>query len=60
MARSGTYCTKQNKVKDCRQWPIHHQGATGIKQKQKFTSIHILNTNLKLRLHNLLLIQSKL
>jgi hypothetical protein len=39
---------------------MHHQGATGVKQKQKFTSIHILNTNLKLWLHNLLLIQSKL
>jgi hypothetical protein len=30
MARSGTYVTKQNKVEDCRQWPIHHQGPTGI------------------------------
>ena len=26
MARSGTYGTKQNKVEDCRQWPMHHQG----------------------------------
>ena len=30
MARSGTYGTKQNKVEDCRQWPMHHQGATGV------------------------------
>ena len=43
-----TYGTKQNKMEDCRQWPMHHQGATGVKQKQKFTSIHIVNTNLKL------------
>jgi hypothetical protein len=26
MARSGTYGTKQNKVEDCRQWHMHHQG----------------------------------
>ena len=32
MARSGTYGTKQNKVEDCRQWPLHHQGVTGRKQ----------------------------
>jgi hypothetical protein len=30
MARSGTHGTKQNKVKDCRQWPMQHQGATGV------------------------------
>jgi hypothetical protein len=33
MARSGTYGTKQNKVEDCRQWHMHHQGATGISKK---------------------------
>jgi len=30
----GTYVTKQNKVEDCRQWPMHHQGATGKSKKQ--------------------------
>jgi hypothetical protein len=33
MARSGTYGTKQNKEEDCRQWHMHHQGATGISKK---------------------------
>ena len=33
MARSETYGTKQNKVEDCRQWHMHHQGATGISKK---------------------------
>ena len=33
MARSGTYGTKQNKLEDCRQWPMHHQGATGVSKQ---------------------------
>ena len=32
MARSGTYVTKQNKVEDCRQWPIHHKRSNRHKQ----------------------------
>ena len=30
MARSEKYGTKQNKVEDCHQWPMHHKGATSI------------------------------
>jgi hypothetical protein len=30
MTRSGTYGTKQNKVEDCHQCHVHHQGATGV------------------------------
>ena len=37
MARSGTYGTKQNKVEDCRQRPMHRQGATGV---SKYASYH--------------------
>jgi hypothetical protein len=33
MARSGTYGTQQNKVDDCRQWPMHHQGTTGVSKQ---------------------------
>jgi len=33
MASSGTYGTKQNKVEDYRQWPMHHQGATGVSKQ---------------------------
>jgi len=33
MARSGTYGTKHNKVEDCRQWPMYHQGTTGVSKQ---------------------------
>jgi hypothetical protein len=40
MARSGTYGTKQNKVEDCHQWPMHHKGATGV-SKQAVSVYHM-------------------
>ena len=46
MTRSGTYGTKQNKVDDCHQWPVHHQGATGV-SKQVSILMHKRRISLK-------------
>jgi hypothetical protein len=39
MASSGTHGTKQNKVEDCRKWPMHHQGATGVSKEMKLSAV---------------------
>ena len=39
MARSGMYVTKQSKVEDCRQWPMHYQGATGISKVSNISQL---------------------
>jgi hypothetical protein len=46
MARSGTYGTKQKKVEDCRQWPMHHQGATGVSRSNTVKSKQVFDCSL--------------
>jgi hypothetical protein len=54
MARSGTYGTKQNKVEDCRQWPMHHQGVSGIsKSISLFSSPYYIGTEKYLNIYTI-------
>jgi hypothetical protein len=39
MARSGMDVTKQSKVEDCRQWPMHYQDATGISKVSNISQL---------------------